>query len=320
MVLDESLLPAHILAKQPKSKSSKSSNKIVPVRFFSDDTYIWINTNDIKPLNSESIQEYFTKSSSKRRKDTLLDTAFELANNPPDMNVFIKYGSKGEPDEEEEEEEDEVLSIPAKKKQRQQSSKKSQPIKKEPSTPKKKVEVKKKTNVVVEEVDNDWGLDEFNRYDVEHGNFIYESEQEQNKVFSKVENSINAALLKKFKSIESKIIESLLSDTIDFSKIEESLNELNGILHKLPTSVISKSKLLRCLILAIRKRDDSLDTTKKGKISKVLVRLGIDVRENTEEEMTEKQEEEKEPTVEPEQQQQDAIKPEEPVVVELNGD
>lgn len=82
MVLDESLLPEHISNKKPKSKtnpptsissptpqspSKKKPSIIVPVRFFSDDTYIWINTNDLKPLTKQMIQDYFSTSSKKEK-------------------------------------------------------------------------------------------------------------------------------------------------------------------------------------------------------------------------------------------------------------
>lgn len=208
MVLEESLLPPHILSKQPKSSKSTTTStttttttvkKIVPVRFFSDDTYIWININDIKPLTKEDIQNYFKKSNLKRKIDLLLNTAYELANDPPDMEQFIKYGSKGVP--EESSEDDEVLSIPAKKKQKQAQSPKKKTkdnkIKKEPikSKPKPKSKAKPKAKpepkpkpkpVVVNEYDDDWGLDDFNKYDKSTGNYIYETEAEQQKVFKSI--------------------------------------------------------------------------------------------------------------------------------------
>ncbi|RCK65573.1 ISWI one complex protein 4 [Candida viswanathii] len=195
MVLDETLLPAHILSKQPKSKTPTSANpntvkKVVPVRFFSDDTYIWINTNDMKELSKEDISKYISSSAQKRRKDNLLEQAYELANDPPDMQQFILYGSKGVPPEPETtSEDDEVLSIPAKKKQKQQQQKQAASPKKKKESPKPKPKAtpkpKPKPEPVVE-YDDDWGLDEFNKYDKALGNFIYDTEEEQTKVFSKV--------------------------------------------------------------------------------------------------------------------------------------
>ena len=82
MVLDESLLPEHISNKTKIENQSlqhqfhlplhnsieKKPSIIVPVRFFSDDTYIWINTNDLKPLTKQMIQDYFSTSSKKKNR------------------------------------------------------------------------------------------------------------------------------------------------------------------------------------------------------------------------------------------------------------
>lgn len=197
MVLDESLLPSHILSKQPKSKSSTTSTtikKIVPVRFFSDDTYIWININDLKPLSKEDIQKYFDNSNLKRKIDQLLHTAYELANDPPDMKQFIQYGSKGVPEVISDEEDDEILSIPAKRKKQQIQSPKKKPTKEitkvKKETPKAKPKAppkpKAKPKPIVEEFDNDWGLDDFNKYDKASGNYIYNTEEEQIRILSRV--------------------------------------------------------------------------------------------------------------------------------------
>ncbi|CAH2355394.1 hypothetical protein CLIB1423_25S01288 [[Candida] railenensis] len=107
MVLDESLLPEHILIKKPKTvKQPKASSKntkkveILPVRFFSDDTYIWIKDSDVKDLKEDTIKGFLEKEGAKRKNDNLLKVAYELANSPPDMELFIKFGSKGEPEPE----------------------------------------------------------------------------------------------------------------------------------------------------------------------------------------------------------------------------
>ena len=41
------------------------------------------------------------------------------------------------------------------------------------------------------EIDPDWGLEEFNQYDKQLGNFIFDSEQEQIKKFDKLQSSLN---------------------------------------------------------------------------------------------------------------------------------
>jgi hypothetical protein len=104
MVLDEELLPANIKQRKPKNikpARQKRRTYVVPVRFFSDDTYIWIKDSDIRKLSEADIAEYVATATGKRRQDHLLNAAYELAQNPPDMGVFIKYGSKGEPPVEE---------------------------------------------------------------------------------------------------------------------------------------------------------------------------------------------------------------------------
>lgn len=100
MVLDEEFLPANIKLRKPKNIKParlKRQTYVVPVRFFSDDTYIWIKDSDIRKLSEADIAEYVATATGKRRQDHLLNVAYELAQNPPDMSVFIKYGSKGEP-------------------------------------------------------------------------------------------------------------------------------------------------------------------------------------------------------------------------------
>lgn len=100
MVLEELILPEYITNKKPKSISGPKTKSgkpiaILPVRFFSDDTYIWIKTSDINPLTVDMIEAFLSKPS--KRKDNLLQSAYELAKNPLDMELFVKYGSSGKP-------------------------------------------------------------------------------------------------------------------------------------------------------------------------------------------------------------------------------
>lgn len=326
MVLDESLLPEHISNKKPKSKtnpptsissptpqspSKKKPSIIVPVRFFSDDTYIWINTNDLKPLTKQMIQDYFSTSSKKRKIDNLLQTAYELANDPPEMGLFIEYGSKGAPPTPPppmEEEDETKPKSPVKKKVKkavkpkqkqplasQQQQKQKLPVIKPKTEPKAKA---KEVKEPVIEIDPDWGLEEFNQYDKQLGNFIFDSEQEQIKKFDKLQSSLNLTnekTIDQFKLIENNLVKYLLdfdsstsssSDTSSLStnEIIKSLNDLTNIIHKLPKNILAKSKLLRVLILSIRKPNDELKNIKPT-MQKILHGLSIDVRENTEEEI-----------------------------------
>ncbi|KAK6202529.1 transcription coactivator [Scheffersomyces amazonensis] len=240
MVLDESILPAHIIAKRPKTgrvttngtsssptaspiKKKKSvglPTKLFPVRFFSDDTYIWINSNDIKLLTKDDISAHFTNSNSKRRKDNLLERAYELANDPPDMELFVQYGSRAAPPSEDEiveeenveagEEQEEPVKAPPKKKAKvvkaktkaktkattaaaaakaakakkdaAEAAKKKAAAEKKLALDKKKQEEKK----LMSEYDDDWGLDEINAFDLKSGNYIFEDEDEQKQTFGKI--------------------------------------------------------------------------------------------------------------------------------------
>lgn len=223
MVLEESLLPENILTKKPKSVKQPSKKKlrkpifILPVRFFSDDTYIWIKSNEVKPLSHEMISQFLLND--KKRKDNLLQTAYELANDPPDMELFIKWGSKGEPveppyveqeeeeeeeeevddemdleeeEEEEEEEEGEIVEDedeeeedyeePSRKKQKKntktaKNAKSSS--KKQPAKKSSKVKPAPKVDPREEGYDSDWGLNEAHGYNKEEGNYIFDNEQDQ---------------------------------------------------------------------------------------------------------------------------------------------
>lgn len=121
MVLDYEILPENIKEMRPKSvkqaKKQKQPVIVVPVRFFSDDTYIWIKSADLKLLSPKEIDTFLDKRANAKKHDTLID-AYRLAQNPPDMAEFNRWGSAGPPpdvpdtledifDEEEEEFDDE---------------------------------------------------------------------------------------------------------------------------------------------------------------------------------------------------------------------
>ncbi|KAF3985143.1 hypothetical protein FT663_05289 [Candidozyma haemuli var. vulneris] len=120
MVLDEEILPENIKKLKPKSvKQQKKSSPtiLVPVRFFSDDTYIWIRNHDLKILLDEEIQSFLDKhATAGKRKDELLVFAYELAKDPPDMQQFNLWGSRGQPEVSDSLEEEEEVEEPPQKK------------------------------------------------------------------------------------------------------------------------------------------------------------------------------------------------------------
>lgn len=290
MVLDAALLPSHILNKRPMNKQHEPTPNILPIKFFSDDTYIWIKSGDLKPLSKDDIAAHFVQSSQKRRKDTVLEQAFKLAQDPLDMKEFIKYGSKGAPegvdiDEDEEDEEDDVVvKIPPRKKQKVVA----------PADKRSLAEAKKEAErELLAQYDSDWGVQDINKYSIKEGNYIYDSLEEQKTVFAKIPDTNEFAELygkpiEKFKKIEEDILEQLLSEDADTDELCHLLTQLLNLISKIPRSVITKSKLLRALILDQRKQcsdDDNGLLQFKDKTSKILKRLGIEVRENTEEEL-----------------------------------
>ena len=296
MVLDEAILPEHILKKRPKTKSKKSNTRAVPVRFFSDDTYIWINTNDVKPLEKEAIDAHFAASNSKRRKDNLLERAYALARDPPQMDVFVKWGSNPpsaeeiaaqeelekaaeeeyEDDEEEEEEEEELDDEPPARK-------------------------KAKVTMKLEGYDSDWG-DELNEYDYEIGDYIFDTKKEQDEVFS----TINAEDVQKRHSyyhqevqeLSNELIPLLTSESqeIDAKKAVQLVGKVGKLVKESPKSVIHRSPLLRAMILSARRPVEELNPSLKKAVMKVLGEIGIEIvpNEKKEEEKEEKEEEKEE--------------------------
>ncbi|KAI5956068.1 hypothetical protein KGF57_003554 [Candida theae] len=311
MVLDVSLLPSHILNKRPMNKQHEPTPNIIPIKFFSDDTYIWIKSTDIKPLSQEDIAAHFFQSSKKRRKDTVLDQAFQLAKDPLDMKEFIKYGSKGAPEgvdanagddvvdtgeeeEEEEEEEDVVVKVPPRKKQKVVAPA-SAVDKKSLAEAKKREEEE-----LLAQYDSDWGVQDFNKYSIKEGNYIYDSLEEQKTVFAKVPEASEFSQLyekaiAKFRQIEEDVLEQLLTEKPNIDELCHLLTQFSSLISKVPRSVISKSKLLRALIVDQRKQvsedDDGQGQLQfKERASKILKRLGIEVRENIEEDFEAKSE------------------------------
>lgn len=85
------------------------------VKFFCDDSYIWVKPMDMKILTSEDCRKWL---SGKQRKNKKLIPAYEMAmrgKNGIDIWEFVEYGSYGKPDEEEYVEEEEEENEPEKR-------------------------------------------------------------------------------------------------------------------------------------------------------------------------------------------------------------
>ena len=202
MVLAYDILPENIKKMKPKSvkqaKKSPTPVIVVPVRFFSDDTYIWIKSVDLKPLLSEDIQTFLDKRANAKKHDPLID-AYNLAKNPPDMDEFNRWGSQGPPPEVPEttddlmlEESEEEANEPAKKKLKIKLPARKPAKKAAKSKPSKRqekedpgfadyAEFEKELDdleLPSEEYDSDWGTEEAN-HNFDTGDYIFEEEEEQ---------------------------------------------------------------------------------------------------------------------------------------------
>ncbi|CAK9442131.1 uncharacterized protein LODBEIA_P58740 [Lodderomyces beijingensis] len=371
MVLDETLLPSNIQARKPKPKAKlkpkqplespqspqspqtpqtpPSQPQVVPIKFFSDDTYIWINQNDIKQLTKDEIAVHQATNSAKRRIDRVLERAFELAADPLDMEVFIKYGSNGiveeevvendgdDDDEDKDEGEDgdegedesresssDIVVLPPKKKSRKSgTSTATNPKSKSKTTPKTKaIETKKSPSKktqqqnakreaaekkkeeelrMLAEYDSDWGIDDFNQYNEDTGDYIYDFENQQESVMNKVPEAGSIGdeydkAMAKFKKWQEVIVEELLAlededNEADYEALDKALGQFDSGYKNLPRSIVNKSMLLRALILSQRKQVESHKKNGgklagiKRHIGAILKKLGLEVRENTKEEL-----------------------------------
>lgn len=255
MVLDESILPDYVLKKKPKTMKIPPKKKnsppayVIPVRFFSDDTYIWIKSNEILLLTTEMIDDFLNKP--KRRKDNLLESAYKLARNPLDIESFVKYGSSGKPLPEVEYEseaysesinesesslsDDDYGGEPKKKKAKSVKAKstrsKSKPLIKQKKSAKGKPGPKPKTKPIPQESDDSyWGIEEDFEDNYRQGNYIYEDiEEEKRFIKGMLPSDILTKQLvessKQFDKASSKLISQLL-DIIDYiSEKERKIKE-----------------------------------------------------------------------------------------------
>lgn len=296
MVLDESILPGNIIRSKPKSRASSSSSKtgsvtrILPVRFFADDTYIWINSNDISILDSDAIESYFIASSSKRRKDATLENAYNLARDPPDMHLFVKWGSRAAPPEQDPLE---TLTQPEESEVDAQVNKRQ---KRPPTKAQLALEKKLAREAALEaeakllaQYDSDWGLEEFHNYDRKEGNYIFDTASEQARVFNEeIQSAQNLSTkLKRDQSTFHKISKDLEHQLLNGDFKENTVVNLLGQLEALcktqmAETVLTRSRLLRVLILTARKLQEDFPYKKTLQhVNRVLEKvLDLKVRRN----------------------------------------
>lgn len=125
MILPESLAPDNIMKIKPKVRTRKSrrgeedsEDGIYLVKFFSDDTYQWLQALELQPLPLDQLESFKPRRSSRK-----LDLAYKVAAKNLDMYEFATYGSLGSSGAEKEAQEVEEspvveVSAPAKKKRK----------------------------------------------------------------------------------------------------------------------------------------------------------------------------------------------------------
>lgn len=252
MVLEESILPENIVLLKPNPpKNASGQVYFLPVRFFSDDTYIWLKLSDMSRLEPESIERYLLRSrrASSKKKDVQLREAYELAHLPPEMGYFVTWGLRGErdllkdvePDFDEDDDDDlddfeQYEDEPPKKKQKKAKT----PVRDVPPI----------------DDDSDWGLDEKD-YDFDEGFYVYDDETEQER-FSKefpLASEISehlATTTKAFNEVAEKLSIQLKEiDQYKESEVLATIKKVKGALTNLPKTVFAKSTLYRVMVAVL---------------------------------------------------------------------
>lgn len=283
MVLEETILPENIKRKKPKKSTKRKLTRFMPVRFFSDDTYIWMNELDLKLLTPELIAEYFEVASRKRRRDTLLEKAYQLALDPPNMEVFASLGSKEEDENDVDgdlymDDIDEYLGEESQKKRGRKAKVdlKADALNnlkqlKKMELLKKKSEAEKLEASLLAEYDDDWGVDGIDGYDYASGNYVFKDDKIE---LDSVELGKSLAKFQqKFNFYYNKLLNQLINTEVNAEETEKTLGHLQIVLSnkQFPKTILTKSKLLRLLILTLRKPDEKFPyPTVKQKISDIL--------------------------------------------------
>lgn len=313
MVLEESILPENI--KKIKPKTVRLEKKLlkpvinVPVRFFSDDTYIWIKSCDLKLLDEGEIDAFLAKKSKLKKHDLLTD-AYILAKDPPDMHEFNIWGSAGPQDlldssgSNEPEKKKLKLSIKLKNGSKKSATSKgpqtSKTTKKPTSKSSKTTQpgVKPKVNYNYDNddeddfslspfsdgYDSDWGLDE-PVYDFENGNYIFDDEKEQEDFVNNFPAASDLALelseySEEIEKIHEKISPLLVEETIDDDRVVLSqLKKLEKYLtsSQMPLVALTKSPLFRVLVLTLHRPKElyPYESIKRA-VKKILLILSLD--------------------------------------------
>ncbi|OBA20678.1 Tudor/PWWP/MBT [Metschnikowia bicuspidata var. bicuspidata NRRL YB-4993] len=317
MVMDEAILPENIRKVKPKSiRLARKPTKpviVVPVRFFSDDTYIWIKSCDLKVLPAADIEAFLVKRANAKKHDTLID-AYKLAQDPPDMREFNTWGSRGPPQHSESAEESDIgddleptgpepkklkltikLKKPSSSASRSKASGKLQGPKNGANGAKKEPVSEESTppSDALEGFDSDWGLEEA-EYDIQGGNYIFDDEQQQKEFSELFPRAADLYLtLEQFEEIFRDFHQALspgllLGEIDNEKKVVGKLRELERLIIKSDTPMIAftKSPLFRVLLLTMhRPADRFAHQAVRDAIQQVLSQLDLHTCQISEDDM-----------------------------------
>lgn len=336
MVLQYDLLPENIQQLKPKSvKQTKKGPPIVavPVRFFSDNTYIWIKSVDLKPLPKDAIAAFLQKRS--RKTDPLVQ-AYTLAQDPPDMAEFIRWGSEGPPTEIPESADEEVeapepprkklkLKLSTKKtdtnarkdaKTKSESKSKSKPKPKPKANSKSEpeemgdgfadyAEFEKELDQEDSGLDSDWGIDDA-AYDYAEGDYVFDDEVEQKRFVDEFPSAADLAHTlqyynKYLTNLHRQLSPGLLAGDFVEKEVVREVREVTKLLsrNELPLVVFTRSRLFRSLLLVLHKPKEAFTLrTVRGAVQDLMGTLNLSPCEVTLDDLVVEETPEAEPVAE----------------------
>lgn len=288
MVLAENILPDNIRQMKPKSvKLAKKKGPVisVPVRFFSDDTYIWMKSCDLKLLPKAEIDAFLDKRAGVKKHDALID-AYRLAQDPPDMVEFNLWGSAGPPAAELDEQPRKKLKLSIKLKKAPTKSKAKKPEAFRDNGSVNYVddfEEESESSDDMEGYDSDWGLDG-PEYSYEDGDYLFEDKGEQQEFATLFPRAAELATTlaeynDQLAGIHTKVsLRLLVGDIASQKEVVKHLRDLEKLLSlgKMPLIAFTKSVLYRVLLLSMHrpKEDFPFDDVRRA-IGRTLDRVPL---------------------------------------------
>ncbi|RKP31010.1 hypothetical protein METBISCDRAFT_15038 [Metschnikowia bicuspidata] len=268
MVLEEEILPENVRRIKPKTVRAEKKHSRpainLPVQFFSDKTYIWIKSSDLKILTPDDIDEFLAKRARLKKNDLLVD-AYRLAKAPPDMlasaepdarrlKLSIKLNgtkktAKGD------------KSTKNTKKSAKNRSIKEAPKYLDEDEPDYEYDSDESVRSAdPEEYDSDWDFDD-EIYDYAEGNYIFDDKDEQEHFVNEFPRAAElAAELEEYNEaiarIHDKIAPVLVEENVDDERLV--VNQLRNLEKYLgtpgmPLVAFTKSPLYRVLLLTLHR-------------------------------------------------------------------